>query len=279
MLNLINYLPEDPLLKEIIEYYYFLSSEEETTHEQFIHFPHYRTTLNIYFNAKVVLNEKKRTIINEPKNLTQTVFTNNKTAFKEAEICGPYNIIGVIFKPLGINHFIEQNLASLSSETSIFLNNYWNGFEKAMLHIDKKNSFQQKALSLDALFRSYYRPFDQPTLIQIVASIMRSKGSCTVHELALQFNINRRTILRLFKKHLNCSIADFRRIVKFRLSLDAYKQATSQLSLTQLSHNHEYYDQSDFINHFKSITGGIPSKLLRQIMQVDQQDIYWKMKE
>jgi len=276
MVQVVNVIPKDPNLQKVIEYYYFLSSSDKKSIKNFVHFPHYRTTLNIYFDAQVSIAPLQRTISHNLNNRHSVIFTNNKSSFKRATLHGAFNIIGVIFKPLGFNHFISQELFKLSTQEAFFFDDYLKEFNEDLSFLKNKSTIEEKSNLLDQIFKQKYREFSAPVITNLVYEIMSSKGTISVQELEKKLKTSRRTLLRHAQKHLNCSISNFKQIVKFRHTLDQYQKAFDKPSLTELSYNNDYYDQSDFINHFKSISGEKPSKLLSKLKQVDSRDMFWK---
>lgn len=256
-----------------ILHYYFLKSEKNQKYS-FTHFPHYRTTLNIFYKADIEIN-KSNMILNFNNNAkTVAIFNSNKLTYKTASINGSYDIIGIVFKPLGINNFLRRNLNTVLKNTEFFNIMEWEGFNTLLDNISEEKIISEKAKMLDAFFLQNIQSSNLNKLHKIIDFIIERNGSVKVKELENLFNVNRRTLLRLFKNHLCCSIMDFKRTVKFRNSLEDY-QVKDYCSLTDLSHNSQYYDQSDFINQFKSITGKKPNQVLDKIDKVGKQNMYW----
>ena len=67
-------------------------------------------------------------------------------------------------------------------------------------------------------------------------------------------NISRKTVLRLFRQHLDMSPTEYKSILKFRKSLEAFQEENHDGQMTQLAYEGAYYDQADFNNHFKEKT-------------------------
>jgi AraC-like DNA-binding protein len=275
---MVNLPPKDPQLVEHILYYYFFSSEDLKFEAKFTHYPHYRTTLNIYLHSDIHLTQDKRLVRYDTNANIKTVFTNNRFNAKEAQINGKFNIIGICFNPLGWNHFVEDNFYSRYSQASFFFDDYWPNQNASMKEVFKEKSIEKKVELLDNFFIKFHHPLLDDRITKIVEEVLRQKGQVKVNELEHSFEISRRTILRLFQKNLACSIKEFKRIVKFRSTLDYYQSQMQKPSLTELSYTNNYYDQSDFIHHFKSLAGEVPKEVLKKIITVGQRDLYWKFK-
>jgi hypothetical protein len=87
--------------------------------------------------------------------------TNNRSSFKEACLNGKFDIIiGITFKALGINHFIQDTFTTVSNQDVIFFDGYWASFDKKMIAIFNKTSFQKKVRLLDDFFMGVRHSFD-----------------------------------------------------------------------------------------------------------------------
>jgi len=276
MLRITNLPSQSQVLSKHIDSYYFLKSDEEKFNEEFTHYPHYRTTLNIYNKSKVEIINSNRSVSFDSDGKMTTVFTNNVSTAKQASVHGPFDIVGILFKPLGINQFSSSSFISSLEHSVCILNTFWLDNENDLLNVFIEQSNDKKVLLLDQILLKLYEPIDEPRLSKIIESILFSKGSIRVNEIEAKFNINRRTLLRLFKSYLGCTISEFKQVIKFRNAIDSYQKNELKTSFTELSYNNNYYDQSDFINHFKSLAGEIPKEVLSKITKVDQKDLYWK---
>jgi AraC-like DNA-binding protein len=128
---------------------------------------------------------------------------------------------------------------------------------------------------LDVLFESLYRDFDAPIVEKSVEIIIKRKGDIYLNELAEVLNISRRTILRNFKAHLNCSFQDFKNVVKFRKAIEHNNQKSTYNKLSDLAYDLNYYDQSDLIKTFKSMTNETPKRMLAAISPLSNK-LIWK---
>jgi AraC-like DNA-binding protein len=96
-----------------------------------------------------------------------------------------------------------------------------------------------------------------------------------VEELADKMGVSRKTLLRLFKKHHNCSVIDYIKMLQFRKSIESFTKKQNKATLTELAHDTFYYDQSDFVKHFKKLTGFSPKRFFKGLSNLGSQDTYW----
>src|SRR5690606_24602828 len=137
----------------------------------------------------------------------------------------------------------------------------------------------KKVSLLDDFFEKRYIPFNEPVLKKSVKEIITSNGAVKVSELSEEMDISRKTLLRLFKKHNNMSVEEYRKMVMFRQALNYFHQSKERTNLTDVALFSMYYDQAHFIKHFKSITKETPTTLLSKISHLGEEDTYWYFEE
>jgi len=258
--------PVSSKLKKHIAYYYCLTEKDEKSHFNFSHYPHYQTSLVFFKNAEFVEDKNVRhiTCINEDN--LKCIFNNNLIGARKEVVSGRFNIIGIVFHPLGAKHFLKIN----STDAEDF---YKDDLNEVFTLRDMSN----RVSKLDEMFEKSYQDFDQPILKHVVDIILDRKGNIYLDELTEILNISRRTIHRKFKSHLNCSFQDFKSIVKFRKTLEHGVQKTQPGKLSDLAYDFDYYDQSDLVKVFKSKTEETPKKMLADITLMSDK-LIWKLK-
>lgn len=266
-------------LKPYISYYYFHRSEKDSAKFAFSFYPHYENALTINKNSRTDLMAPYhvRTVSGKPG-----YWLNYSQLFKyaaHAEMQSPFDRIGVVFKPLGINHFLDEDLGELM-EGSFALNVDW--FDKSFLTsldpIFTESDLLRKVGLLDKLFLSALVHFKEQRLGEAIQLIMKHKGKIAVEELAKTIGVHRKTLLRLFKRHLNCSVKEYLGMVRFRHALHLYQDSMDKPSLSQLTYDADFNDQSEFIHHFKKVTGLNPRKFFKHLKTIGQQSTYWEIK-
>lgn len=264
------------MLQKHIAYYYFDQSNELSKKKAYIYYPHYKNALTIYKKATFeAVNELYTIIKPSDQNYAFAYAKLIKNAAK-AEIHTPYNKIGVVFQPLGLNAFLDQDLSNCVSRPvhSDFL-----FFEPTMIetlnNVFETENLNEKTSLLDTYFLKVLRGFDNPILEKSVAYIIENSEVCGVEELADFLEVSRKTLLRLFRKHLNCSVVEYIKLVQFRKAIEVFNNANSDKNLTHVALESSYYDQSHFIQHFKKITGFNPKSFFKNLSDLGNQETYW----
>ena len=267
--------PNLPNLQKLIAYYYFHSSTEENYTSKFTYYPNVKNALTIYRNSEIILDSDYNTKANPSKEKYFFTYTKLIHQFASAEIHAPFDKIGIVFQPLGINHFIDQNLSELVKNT---FNLNFRYFQESMTpflnQIYSINNMADKARHLDEYFNSIYCGFEEVKLERALVLLDDKIVKYTVQSLAKELNISRKTLLRLFNKHLCCSVKDYLNVVHFRRALNIYNSYKDKSVLVNLALDAEYYDQSQFINHFKKLTGFNPKKFFKKIAQFGEEGTF-----
>lgn len=266
--------PLNELLKPYISYYYFHQSFDDNFEKSFHFFPNYKHAITIYENSEADIISQNINPQNGNDRPT-ILFTMNYKENVKVNLYGKINKIGIVFNPLGINHFIDGNLNKIIHELSVSFHQFGDSFDKVLKQVFATNDLTQKRDLLDNYLIQKWKPFNFPILKQIINDIHQSNGCIKIEELANNHSINRKTILRLFQTHLNCSPEVYKKMIKFRNTLNFSLSNPEEISLTDISLYNLYYDQADFNKNFKSITKLKPKELLSKITHLGEEDTYW----
>lgn len=98
------------------------------------------------------------------------------------------------------------------------------------------------------------------SVVFAVKSILEANGKADIQSLSSKCFFSHRQFERVFKESVGFSAKKFSRLVRFSNGLNHSKKFTS---LTELSLELGYYDQSHFINEFKEFSGKTPTDYFR----------------
>jgi AraC-like DNA-binding protein len=271
--------PHSDLLKKQIAYYYFDKCDDKCATRSFFYYPHYKNALTIYKNSHVLFENDYSTVTKPSKNEYFFGFAKLVNHAAKAVIEPPFDKIGVVFQPIGLNHFLEKPLSEYVTKPITLQFNYFKDSMQSVLdEVYETKDLTKKVELLDAYFLSKYQGFNEKKLEEAIELLFAQDGKYTVEELAQELNIHRKKLLRMFKKHQNSSVIDYIKLVQFRNAIDSFQNKTQKSSLTNLAYGTSYYDQSDFINHFKKLTGFNPKSFFKSISNIGNQGTYWTIK-
>lgn len=269
-------IPENALLKKYISQYYFHQQDAEAPSVRFNYYPHTHNGLTIYKNSQVKFEKGySKSTPNDAVDYFYCFTANGN--FGTVQIDSPFNKIGVIFKPLGLNHFMDRPLMEVMDSPGNGTFAFYEGRMEATLdQVFDTPMMEKKIRLLDAFFLTQYREFKYPQLIQAIDLITASRQRIKISDICEQVQIHPRTLLRLFKLHMGCTTKTYISADQFRKTLLEYA-ATEEISFTELSYNLNYYDQAEFNKHIKKLTRSIPKKFFKELVQTDS--VFWSYKE
>lgn len=105
--------------------------------------------------------------------------------------------------------------------------------------------------------RLLQNPLKDTNVLASINYVIHSKGVANVQQLAEKFNLSTRQFERKFKEYSGFSPKLFSRIIRFQAALKEYENRKYK-SLTEITHECGYYDQSHFIHDFKAFSGYHP---------------------
>ncbi|CAM1353373.1 helix-turn-helix domain-containing protein [Tenacibaculum insulae] len=269
-------IPKDEKLKKLIKYYYLHSSTDPKYFQKITYYPNYLTSLNIYKNSEVTLNEFSRTHEYKKEENNLKILVVKFDVSREIIMKGAFNKITIVFNPLGLNHFLNIPISSITKDYCTLFDYFGKTFDTVIDQVYETENIIQKRDLLDNYFSKHIIGFKEDTLSKAVVKIIENSDLDSVQQIATDLNISRKTLLRLFKKHLLYSPSEYKAIVKFRKTLNYYQKKSNKPNFTALAHVGNYYDQSDLNLHFKNRTGITPKLLLTNIQTI-YNDLYWTL--
>lgn len=271
------YKPKSKLLQRYIELFYVFNSEKPEN-ISYIAFPHVNTAISFFKGVDIqrgnyVVNitasnqSKNKCIVEILGKYTQPVFVNYKGKCEE---------IAVVFKPFGINHFFQNDLIEVSPLFSQELNNLtWREFSHALL---SDNSMTEKIEMLDIFLLKNLKETENTWLYEAIKYLEDFDSNHSIEKIAVLCGFTLKTFQRNFTKHLTCSPLEYKRIARFRHSLQNKLISKEIKTLTSVSYESNYYDQSYFIREFKKLTQLSPRSFFDSITALDEKNIVWKVK-
>ena len=268
--------PKHPLLQKWIKGYYVHKSLDPSFSSKVTFYQNITTTLSIYKNSYTKSNGRHREQHFKINNEYSCLLVGLVDKYQEVSFYGPLDRVAIVFYSGGLNHFVKDPLSQyLEIHFSIF--NYFGLDLNTLLDkVYETNELKEKRDLLDNFFVQRFNPLQDKVLLDAIEIINDEDELLKVHDLAVALNVNRRTLLRKFRKHLGYSPEEYLSVVKFRKALYKFQETQSSLSLTDIAYDSHYYDQSDFNHNLKRRTGLTPKELFAQLNIVDN-TLFWKV--
>lgn len=270
-------VPIHPEISKCVEYYYFQEILDPEYNQTYFYYPNLGSGYNVYLDAEVEINEEGRIIEGSRPGSNYCILTLSHKRRRYVKMTGTSRKLGIIFKPLGINHFITGKLSEIHEGTA----NNFDLFGPQILDMSQsiftESSASERGKILEHLLLKQYRPFEENRIQFAIDLLLNQKTEYTAEGICQQLGINRRTLLRLFKDHIGYSFQEFKSLLKFRSALHQFmrldKQKTTKLS--HLAYDSGYYDQAHFIRHFKNLTGYNPAYIFESLEEKATNELIW----
>lgn len=265
--------PSSPLLKKHIECIYFYTGEVDSNFK-YLAFPHYNTGLSFFKGATILRNESSLEIIACNESDVKLEILGKYTCPVMVDYKGKMKEISINFKPLGFNHFFRTPYQFLAPQFSQeLINDIWKRFGDNL----KFNEYDLSQLESFLLAQHEENTALEP--IENSLSILGDVNDDTpITELAIKLGYNLKTFQRHFKKYMGCSPIEYRRICRFRNSIDAKLNGSQLKNLTDLTYEGGYFDQSYFIKEFKKLTNHNPKDFFKKAGKIDGDKLIWEIR-
>lgn len=117
-MDIVTYFPQNKLLQPFIDRYYFLKTTDEDFSSRYYVFPSMITPLNIHKNIVVGLDEHHTVVSGSKEKNYQLILQGMRKKPLAIELRGMLDKITILFKPLGLNHFIKNPFGRIAAESS-----------------------------------------------------------------------------------------------------------------------------------------------------------------
>lgn len=278
-MNVEPHYPKLSILKKHIQYYYFLKSEDVNFRSEYYSFPNTNQALNIHKHADVTIGKDEVHVDGNEQASPKLILQGHYDRPLHVLLTGPMDKITIIFKPLGINHFIKNPFAKVASNASqLFLE--WNSYENYNLFLSSffsTNDNEERLLLLESFLLSTYVEVPMYQLLNKAIFLLEDIEQATsIHDIAELFNYSDRHFSRIFKEYTGLSPRAFRKIARFRNSLLNKATQENFKKLTTLAYESNYYDQSYFIKIFKKLTNKQPSLFFQKTMTLADDKLFFE---
>lgn len=271
--------PQHPLLTKWISYFYFDTCPSPSFSKKYSFFPHIFTTLTFYKQARLVQDTDLLQVLHDPNTPVTQILT-RQHRIKTVLQTGPLDKIGIVFTPLGLNHFIREAYSSLApSEVQLFNPGNRDRWEKVITHCFALPLPEQKTALLEALLLSLYQPRSFGQLPAVLHHLSDATNNESIRSIAADNYTSHRTLNREFAKHLAFTPELFRQIIRFRYALNQRVLHDSDASFTSLAYESGFTDQSFMIRVFRKLTGFAPREFFQKGLHLGRADTFWHIKE
>ncbi|WP_025665740.1 helix-turn-helix domain-containing protein [Aquimarina megaterium] len=265
--------PENQVLKEILLGYYITEFEEPLN---YLIFPNNNIIISSSFNVNINYSGSSISINPSKKNdIVSDIICTYDKPFKIISK-GRYKEITFVFNPLGFNSLIKKPLFDLkigNNEFSPFI--LFDDYTKLILEISNMDNLKTIKEEIEKYWLSKHIGFKNETLKSIVNEIIQNPN-IEINTLSNKYNISRQYLNRLFKLHFCKSPSKFKKTQRFRNALKKHAESKfPKKSLTNLTYESLYYDQSHLIKDFDYFSKMSPSTFFKKNNEFEKGLINW----
>ncbi|HCX20755.1 MAG TPA: AraC family transcriptional regulator [Cytophagales bacterium] len=257
-LNIPFHQPRSKELSALIEGFYLIKKDLSGDAIKYFTFPNNYCILTVSRNCKKRISKEKIAIKYNSEEGIKANITYHYTSPIEIEFSHPVDQLTIYFKPLAINHFIQNFQAYFNGgfikELCLFPD-----FDTEMQKIFDEENDQEKVTLVENYWLSKLEYQDLDLERKILTDL---ESGISIRTICEKYNYSRQHINTLIYNVTGKSPSDYRKIHRFRQVIDSAKQTGN---LTQLGYMNGFYDQSHFIRDFKSLTSAKPGHFLHQV--------------
>jgi len=240
-------------LKQWVDYIFHYSTDDPSHERQLIIFPNVGSAVTFYFDVEFLELSPQKFLSEEKKGHNGIVLHINRIDPVEIIERGRQERVTIVFKTLGINHFISESLEEITGNqnpTNIQIGQADKRYDELVPALEWLSS-SERASAIEDFFVSNYRDFEESLLERILPEFSSFQK---LPMIAKQAATSTKTIDRLFKKHIGLTPVEFKRILKFRSSLRS-KLSDSNQSLESLAYETNYSDLPYMMKVYRKFTG------------------------
>jgi AraC-like DNA-binding protein len=270
------YVPASKELQKYIEVFYVFISDKPNQFS-YIAFPHINTAISFFKGVSISRNNFNISIEQQKeatdKNCIEILGKYTKPVF--VNYTGDFEEVAIVFKPLGVNRFIKGDFVEFAPEYSqSFYDENWQLFSHQLFK-EKENRIER----VENFLTAQLQQSDEFNKMDEAIKYFESKDiDYSVEKVAQLVGMGLKTFQRHFNKHLSCSPSEYKRIARFRNALNTKIFSKEIKTLTNISFDNNYFDQSYFIREFKKLTNLNPKEFFKEVTVLNDEKIVWELK-
>lgn len=225
-----------------------------------------RIVPNGLFELIFYLGDKPEPVDTNKSISEKTVITGQLKEYYDLTIRGDLSLFSIIFQPHGLSIFFDLPLSELYNQNvplRFLIKNAVDELESKLLEADTFSSRIEivENFLIHRLVKSR-KKYHLSRIKSSIDTINREKGLVSIDHLAYEACLSRKQYERIFSELIGTTPKQFLKIVRFQSTIHE-KSISTALSLTELSYQCGYYDQSHMVNEFSKLSGMTPSQYFK----------------
>lgn len=259
------YKIQSPLLRKYVQYILFNFSARSDTNTLITSYANNNICLGIIKDYELSTNKDDEKYLKQRDGIHSYLSGIYLTPHR-FRASGRFDEICIDFTPAGYYKFFKNPLKTNVLEEDV-LKEAWGA--NAIFFFESvfdQASTQKRGSMIEQFLLRRLLPSQDVFLDAAVSVIHQCNGHIKLSALSKTLRCSEKKIERCFYARLDLSPKDYLKVLRFRQSLNLFK--TNHLSLTDIAHQLNYYDQSHFNKDFKLFTGLTPGQVHRSLHNI-----------
>lgn len=256
-IELKKYSPVNPVLKKLVKYYWVLKSNLETEISgKLIPVNNIDLIINLSSPIKYINNTQE-------ESFPDTHFTGIQSDYRVVKQSGMLDIIGISFYPAGFYPLIKVPLNEFLNKI-VPIDSILQSFKKDVERISALKTTHERISMVEEILMNLIdlNLVPEKKYDLLINDFLMYGDYINIKNYCKNYGVNQKTLERFFYKHVGANPKSFLKVTKFQRTINSLMIGNFD-SMTQIGYEFNYYDQTHFINSFKSFTGKTPAKQLK----------------
>jgi AraC-like DNA-binding protein len=207
---------------------------------------------------------KRAKVLTDNKHLSDNVaLYGHQNDFYDLEMPENLSIFSIVFQPQGLMQFFNFPLNEICNRNVSLKDINGQAGRDLEEKMNEVTTFQQRVSVVETylfdLLKNNFADFEFRRINHIAELIKQTYGNININQMASEACLSRKQFERVFSEHIGISPKQYLKIIRFQYAI-FQKQKNNNLNMTELSYESGYFDQSHFINDFKSLSGLTPKQ-------------------
>ena len=250
--------PLNPVLKKLVKFYWILKSKKETAiHGTLIPMNNIDLIINLSAPIKYKSGTKEEIFHNSH-------FIGIQNNFKVVEQEGILDIVGISFFPTGFYPVIKEPLSQFANNI-VLIDQIIPDFKNLAERMAEIESSHHRISIIEELLMNIIdlKLLAGKNYDSLINDFLTHGDAMNIKDYCKKHYFSQRTVERFFKKYIGTTPKAFLMNTKFQKSIKSLRTGNFD-SMAQIGYEFNYFDQTHFINSFKSFMGKTPAKQLKE---------------
>jgi AraC-like DNA-binding protein len=263
--------PISKILQRHIEYYYFVKTDNSKFETKYYAFPHILTPVSIHENVEAEIKYYSVSVFESEKKNNVAFVQGMRRQPLLVSLKGKLDKCTIIFKPIGLNHFVTKSFCKICPNDTQFFEE-WNenpDYREFLRKFYETEILSLRIALLEEFLLSIHSPIENQDVLEKALSMLTDfEVEQSVEGIAVELDLNIRTFNRLFRENVGISPVGFKKIARFRHSLNDKLINDKLKRLTDIAYESNFYDQSYFVRIYQQLAGSNPKQFFDSVEKV-----------